>query len=131
MVLREVVGKVAQWIDRFKAVGDSAIQYDTAHAALPWAAFRFLLNVAMGDLRAFASTVTALEKISCLAYRCRIRENLYLQRQSTHASHLNGAMIRLYSSMLVWLSKAVSYFKKPKGGKISTTVRNFILGNCN
>jgi hypothetical protein len=29
----------------FKQVGDVAVQYDPAHAALPWAGIRFLLQV--------------------------------------------------------------------------------------
>lgn len=37
--------RVTSWLDAFKAAGDTAIQYDPAHAALPWALFRLLLDV--------------------------------------------------------------------------------------
>ena len=45
VVLRDVFTKIAVWIDKFMVVGDMAVQYDPAHAALPWALIRFLLKV--------------------------------------------------------------------------------------
>ena len=45
IVLRDVGMKILQWVDRFKEIGDIAVQYDPGHAALPWALFRFLLQV--------------------------------------------------------------------------------------
>lgn len=45
VVIRDSLNKVVEWIKRFQEVGDVAIQYDPAHAALPWAGIRFLLKV--------------------------------------------------------------------------------------
>jgi len=45
VVLRDLFSKIVVWVDRFKQVGDIAVQYDPAHAALPWAGVRFLLIV--------------------------------------------------------------------------------------
>jgi len=45
VVLRDLFSKIVTWIDRFKQVGDIVVQYDPAHAALPWAGVRFLLQV--------------------------------------------------------------------------------------
>lgn len=45
VILRDTFERMVGWIEKFKAVGDIAVQYDTAHAALPWAAVRFLLQV--------------------------------------------------------------------------------------
>jgi len=42
--LRDVLGKVVDWLDRFKHVGDLAVQFDPAHAAIPWMAVRTLLQ---------------------------------------------------------------------------------------
>ena len=36
--IREIFGKMVSWINKFKEVGDIAVQYDPLHAALPWAA---------------------------------------------------------------------------------------------
>jgi hypothetical protein len=45
VILRDVFDKIIRWINMFKQVGDQAIQYDPVHAALPWAAIRFVLQV--------------------------------------------------------------------------------------
>lgn len=45
VILRDVLDKIVRWIDIFKQVGDVAVQYDPAHAALPWAGIRFILQV--------------------------------------------------------------------------------------
>ena len=45
VILVDLFGKIVKWIDLFKQVADIAIQYDPAHAALPWAGIRFLLQV--------------------------------------------------------------------------------------
>ena len=45
IVLRDVFGKIANCIHKFREVGDNVVQYDPAHAALPWAAVRLVLQV--------------------------------------------------------------------------------------
>ena len=50
VIVRDLLGKVARWIDQFKQVGDIAVQYDPIHAALPWAGIRFLLQVRLLDI---------------------------------------------------------------------------------
>ena len=45
VVLRDVGMKILRWLDTFKNIGDIIVQYDPVHAALPWAGFRFLLQV--------------------------------------------------------------------------------------
>jgi hypothetical protein len=47
VIFRDLFGKIVKWIDLFKQVGDTAIQYDQVHAALPWAGVRFLLQVCL------------------------------------------------------------------------------------
>ena len=44
LVLRDVGMGILHWIDKFKQIGD-VVQFDPTHAALPWAGFRFLLQV--------------------------------------------------------------------------------------
>ena len=43
--LYDLFEKIVKWVNKFKEVGDAAVQYDPGHAALPWAAIRFLLQV--------------------------------------------------------------------------------------
>lgn len=45
IVLREVADKLLAWVEKFKQIGDIVAQYDPVHASLPWAGFRFLLQV--------------------------------------------------------------------------------------
>ena len=45
IVMRDTVGNVIKWLNKFKAVGDIIVQFDPVHAALPWAGFRLLLQV--------------------------------------------------------------------------------------
>ncbi|KAL6366068.1 hypothetical protein LRP88_00164 [Fusarium phalaenopsidis] len=50
--VRDLLAKAAKWVNHFKAVGDTVVQYDPVYAALPWAGVRFLLNVS-DALRSF------------------------------------------------------------------------------
>lgn len=45
IILRDVFEKIITYVQKFKEVGDVAMQYDPAHAALPWAGVRLLLQV--------------------------------------------------------------------------------------
>lgn len=45
IVLRDVAEKIIVWVDKFKQVGDIAVNFDPVHASLPWAGIRFLLEV--------------------------------------------------------------------------------------
>lgn len=51
VVIRDVFEKIVRWIDTFKQIGDVAVQYDPAHASLPWAGIRFLLQVRQATYR--------------------------------------------------------------------------------
>ena len=45
VILREKADKVVHWLDRFKSIGDVAVNADPMHAGLPWAGIRLLLEV--------------------------------------------------------------------------------------
>jgi N-terminal domain of NWD NACHT-NTPase len=45
IITRDKLDKVLEWVNMFKEAGDIAVQYDPAHAALPWAGVCFLLQV--------------------------------------------------------------------------------------
>lgn len=47
IVIRDVFGKTITWIEKIKGIGDTIVQYDPGHAALPWAAARLLLQVSV------------------------------------------------------------------------------------
>ena len=43
--LRVHFDKMVHWVQEFVAIGDTIVTYDPGHAAIPWAAMRFLLQV--------------------------------------------------------------------------------------
>jgi len=43
--LRDIAGKIVDWISKFVQIGDIVIQYDPVHSAIPWAGFRLLFQV--------------------------------------------------------------------------------------
>ena len=43
--LSEKAESIISCVNKLKEIGDVAIQHDAGHAALPWAAIRFLLQV--------------------------------------------------------------------------------------
>jgi hypothetical protein len=45
VTLKEEADKVVRWLDRFKAVGDVAVNANPVYAGLPWAGIRLLLEV--------------------------------------------------------------------------------------
>ena len=45
IILRDIAEKIIFWIDKFKQIGDIAVNFDQVHASLPWAGVRFLLEV--------------------------------------------------------------------------------------
>lgn len=48
--LRHYVDKLSKVLMQFREIGDTLVQYDPGHAALPWAGVRLLLNVCLPHL---------------------------------------------------------------------------------
>lgn len=49
LLVNDLVTKMVRWVEMFLVVGDTVVQYDPVHAALPWAGVRFLLIVRICD----------------------------------------------------------------------------------
>jgi hypothetical protein len=47
VILRDLTEKIIVWINKFKEIGDIAVNFDPVHAALPWTGVRFLLQVGL------------------------------------------------------------------------------------
>ena len=75
-MLRDVGMKILWWVYTFKEIGDIIVQNDPAHAALPWAGFRFLLQVCVGKQENLDAVLVGLEKTACHIDRCAIYELL-------------------------------------------------------
>ena len=112
IIVRDLLEKVIIWLDTFKAIGDVAMQYDPGHAALPWAATRFLLRIAVSHWRVYGAMVEGLETIARLITRSAFFEDLYLRRASVPYGEIEEAIVALYAEVLTYLGKAIRFFKK-------------------
>ncbi|KAL8833023.1 MAG: hypothetical protein Q9170_004569 [Blastenia crenularia] len=115
VVLRDIFENIIRWLDHFKAIGDVGVQYDQAHAALPWAGVRFLLKVAVSDTNIFASTVLGLETISHLITRYAIWEHVHKHRNTVASAELEPLLTSVYTEILIFLARAKKYFQTPTG----------------
>lgn len=110
VIVKDLLAKVAKWIDHFKQVVDVAVQYDPGHAALPWAGVRFLLEIAISDSKSrelILEHATSLAEIIC---RYAVFEDLLLRSPSAAVSEMKRALLTLYTRILIYLAKAKAYF---------------------
>ncbi|KAJ5374307.1 hypothetical protein N7517_006313 [Penicillium concentricum] len=92
IVLRDLFDKIIAWVYKFKAIGDTAVQFDPAPASLAWAGVQFLLQVCMADSICFESTIHGLEVTSRMIARYAAFEPLYTKRTSGIQSQLKGRL---------------------------------------
>jgi hypothetical protein len=126
IILRDVLDKIVGFLDKFVAVGDAAVQYDPAHASLPWAGVRFVLRAAVSDQRAFGDTVESLETIARLVTQYAVFESLYLGKTTRIQVEMEGALVVLYAEVLKYLARAKLYFQKSTAGMLSAGVTRVI-----
>ena len=134
--------KIIRWVDTFKQIGDVAVQYDPAHAALPWAGIRFLLQVrqvalfwrstllrhpqvAASDSHRLALVIEGLARIAELICRYAVTEALYIQGASKADEGLKRAVVKLYADILGYLSKAKQYFEQGTASQCSLSTGQF------
>ncbi|KAK3357803.1 ankyrin repeat and SOCS box protein 7 [Lasiosphaeria hispida] len=108
--VRDVLAKVIDWIDKFKEVGDMAVQFDPGHATIPWAVVKMLLQAAVNDNQTFGTMAESLERISSIVVRYTDLETRVLIRTSALTSQLSTALVRLYGSALGFLAHACRYY---------------------
>ena len=126
LVVRDLVDKIAVWVGKFIKVGDVAVQYDTAHAALPWAAVRFLLQLTLSDAKTFGAMAEGVETVSRLISRYAAFEAAYLHRSGHPLSPaqqlLSEALIVLYSTILTYLAEAGRYYNKSSRNRLVNSI---------
>ncbi|KAI1843118.1 hypothetical protein JX266_010645 [Neoarthrinium moseri] len=86
VIVRDVLAKVARWIKHFVAVGDAVVQYDPAHAALPWAGVRFILQICIDDFKTYDFPVEKIPVIVQQLCRKRILRSLTLSTSDLEIS---------------------------------------------
>lgn len=116
-IVRDYLEKIIVWVEKFKIVGDQAIQYDPAHAALPWACVRFFLQAAVDSVKTFGMMMENVGHISNIIARSAILEDLYLGKNLKISDLLENTLTRLYAKILGYLAKATKYYS-------SRTIKN-------
>ena len=115
--VRGLFKRIAEWVNRFKDVGDILIQYDPQHAAIPWAAVRFVLQVMVNENQTYEAMALGLEYVSSLIARYSAIEGAYLE-SSILKEQLAEALLKLYTAVLVFLARARRYYTRRHVGKL-------------
>lgn len=118
VTVRHALEKIVQWLDNFKKIGDVIVQYDPAHAALPWAAFRFILQAAVNEQTFKCFVMESLVDVSELITRFAWVETLYLHASSTLRAELQRAIVKLYTPILEFLSHVKKHYSKQAYQKV-------------
>ncbi len=114
--LRDIFSKVVKWLETFKQIGDTVSQYDPVHAAIPWAGVRLLLQIAVNDSQTFGAMAEGVELVSDLITRSYVVEIFYLQKPSKTLAQLEKAILKLYTTLLIYLNKAIRYYEQSSLG---------------
>ncbi|KAI9708535.1 MAG: hypothetical protein M1820_003997 [Bogoriella megaspora] len=122
IIVRDVVDKIAKWVWKFKEIGDVIVNYDPAHASLPWGLIRFILQVTVNEAQIFGAMTEGLEQISRLVAHYGIFESIYLQKSTKVKEPLEGALVRLYTAILTYLLQAARYYDKSTISRIAKSV---------
>ncbi|KAH7359274.1 ankyrin repeat and SOCS box protein 7 [Plectosphaerella cucumerina] len=112
VLLREVLGRVADWLDRFKQALDCAVQFDPGQAAIPWAVVRTILQMTVNDCQTFGGMVESLDSIAGIIARYTELETKVLIRTSNLSAQLASALVRLYEAALRFLLHAWRYYSQ-------------------
>ncbi|KAL0932826.1 uncharacterized protein CTRU02_211789 [Colletotrichum truncatum] len=120
-IVRDYLEKIIIWVEKFKAVGDAAVQYDPAHAALPWACVRFFLQATVDNVRFFGIMADNMAQIANIIAQNAIVEDLYLNRDLKVTPLLQQSLIRTYALILRLLARIFKYYSQ-------TTFKNLAKG---
>ncbi|KAI0440189.1 hypothetical protein F4803DRAFT_528424 [Xylaria telfairii] len=124
--IRDILEKLSLWVKKIVTIGDVAIQYDPVHAALPWAAVRFILQTSINDLENFGHVIVSLENLASIVSQCHIIETVYLGKRAPKtpelASQLTGSVVNLYAAILQYLADIIQYFTSSTGNRILKSI---------
>lgn len=77
IIVRDVLEKIVKWVESVIVAVDVAVQFDPFHAALPWAAVRFLLKLPINEIQVRGPLLLGIEQIAKTITRFSIIERLY------------------------------------------------------
>ncbi|KAJ2991079.1 hypothetical protein NUW58_g2655 [Xylaria curta] len=124
--IRDVLEKLSVWVKKLLAIGDIAIQYDPEHAALPWAAMRFIMQSSINDLEVFGHIIVSLESLASIVAQCHIIETVYLggrkPKMPELSIQLTESVIDLYTAVLRYLADIIQHLGLSTGKRIFKSI---------
>ncbi|KAF7950816.1 uncharacterized protein EAE97_002368 [Botrytis byssoidea] len=122
IIVRDLFEKILVWVNKVKDVGDVIVSYDPGHAALPWAAVRLLLTIAVEDSQSLGILIEGLEQISKLIAQCKVLEDLYSQSAGDNTG-FDGALLELYVAILTFESHAIQMYRKSTASRLISAIK--------
>ncbi|TGO55838.1 hypothetical protein BOTNAR_0236g00050 [Botryotinia narcissicola] len=121
IIVRDLFEKILVWVNKVKDVGDVIVSYNPGHAALPWAAVRLLLTIAVEDSQSLGILIEGLEQISKLIAQCKVLEDLYSQSAGDDTG-FDGALLELYAAILTFESHAIQIYRKSTASRLISAI---------
>jgi hypothetical protein len=125
--LTDIYSRTISWINKFKDIGDIAIQVDPAHAALPWAATRLVLHFLVAYEGSISHAMVVVEKTSRIVHRCSVYEGIYTEEGNGIKGTKSGKLVedlllQLYSLVLKILLHTCQFLRKETSGRLLEAV---------
>ncbi|RKL00265.1 hypothetical protein BFJ71_g5753 [Fusarium oxysporum] len=128
---------IIRWLDKFKGIGDVVSSFDPVHAALPWAAFRFILQAILAEREQADTVLELLASTPHFVFSGRVLEMVYTQ-ESMHIGgtqnevklsqqgldNLREELIKLYSALLSALKYCYFISSQHKVKRKATAIFN-------
>ncbi|KAF7508890.1 hypothetical protein GJ744_008599 [Endocarpon pusillum] len=113
ITVKEEADKIVRWLDRFKAVGDVAVNADPVHAGLPWAGVRLLLEVAISDANQMAALLVGCETAMYMIHRLKAYVDFLSQLPATLTrSNFETVLIAMHAMILAFLACALEKYQQ-------------------
>ncbi|KAI1799968.1 hypothetical protein F4811DRAFT_541451 [Daldinia bambusicola] len=125
IILRDVLEKIAVWVDKLVIFGDIAVQYDPVSASLPWAAVRLIMKATVNDVETFGYVLQSIETVANIIASCSIVERHFLQPEHSTMEvfeQLSKSVVSLYVSILKYLSSILHYYGKNWAVRVMNSV---------
>lgn len=120
--MRDLFTSVVHWLEKFQSIGDVIVNYDPVHAALPWAAVRVFLQMAVNDIQTYGAMLEGIEVVAKITARYAEVEAFLLRGRSVLKSQLADAMVKLYAHTLRYLGKARRYYNRTTTERLARSV---------
>ncbi|KAJ4416169.1 hypothetical protein N0V82_006929 [Gnomoniopsis sp. IMI 355080] len=111
VLLRDVLGKICEWAQKFQKIGDAAVEY-VVQAAIPWAIIKSLMQMTINDCQTFGKMLESIENVSKIITWYTELEARLLIRTSALTRLFSSSLVDLYAAALQYLAKTHHYYRQ-------------------